>query len=150
MDKFCVGDKIDWHDDCKDSLMAEEIGLGPFIVRRVENVQLCGSGHCQNISLQKEINGKLFAWVSFKKEWVEDRPGPPYMAVPPTFSNLSFKAILECGYCDKVKQNLSRFEAPSEKKVPICKECCEAIFGWTFKQLSEYNERYLRLKSYKG
>ena len=48
---------------------------------------------------------------------------------------------MECGYCWKSKEKMSGFEAPNGERIPICKDCCQKIFGWTFKQLAEHNKK---------
>ena len=89
-ERFVIGDKVDWRDEVKESEMAKEVGPGPFFIRGIEHVVPDANGHCQWLSLKKEVDGLSLAWVSHKKAWIEDKPGPPYKAVPPTFSNLSF------------------------------------------------------------
>ncbi len=90
-EKFSSGDKIDWREGMNEQAL-KLVGQGPFIVGGVEDYEPDGE-HCQYISIFKEDNGKMLAWVEHKQAWVEYRKGPMYVAVPPVFSNTNFRKV---------------------------------------------------------
>lgn len=99
--RFVPGDKVDWADNEYKARMIKGCGPGPFIIRGVEDdLEADEGGHCQHLSIMKEVNGKMYCWASYKNAWIDNGPiiDPRegflmFVAAPPVFSNLHFKKV---------------------------------------------------------